>query len=73
MVFNFSDQGLIGWQMYGLFCSSRVRRLYILVHEMAHIIEGRHSKQFWRLVSRIIPDYHEHVLWLNKNGAELDL
>ena len=46
---------------------------YILVHEMAHRIERRHSKQFWRLVSRVMPDYQEHVRWLNENGADLDL
>ena len=46
---------------------------YILVHEMVHLIERRHSKQFWRLVSRVIPDYEEHVRWLNENGPDLDL
>jgi len=46
---------------------------YILVHEMVHKIERRHSKKFWRLVSRVIPDYEEHARWLNENGADLDL
>jgi len=46
---------------------------YILVHEMVHLIERRHSKRFWGLVSRVIPDYEEHALWLNENGADLDL
>ncbi|MFH1993643.1 MAG: YgjP-like metallopeptidase domain-containing protein [Pseudomonadota bacterium] len=46
---------------------------YILVHEMVHKIERRHSKKFWSLVSRVIPDYEEHARWLNENGANLDL
>jgi len=46
---------------------------YILVHEMVHHIERGHTDRFWRLVSRVIPDYEEHALWLNENGADLDL
>ena len=46
---------------------------YILVHEMVHLIERAHSDRFWSLVSRIMPDYEEHVRWLSNNGAELDL
>jgi hypothetical protein len=46
---------------------------YILIHEMVHLIERGHTDRFWRLVSRVIPDYEEHALWLNENGADLDL
>ena len=46
---------------------------YILVHEMVHLIERTHSDKFWSLVSRIMSDYEEYALWLNENGAELDL
>jgi predicted metal-dependent hydrolase len=46
---------------------------YILVHEMVHKMERRHSKKFWRLVSRVIPDYEEHARWLSEHGADLDL
>ena len=46
---------------------------YILVHEMVHLIESTHSDRFWRLVSRVMPDYKEHASWLNENGADLDL
>ena len=46
---------------------------YILVHEMVHLVERGHSDRFWSLVSRIMPDYEEHVRWLNENGAELDM
>lgn len=43
---------------------------YILVHEMVHMIERSHSKQFWRIVSRIMPDYGEHIRWLRENGSD---
>ena len=46
---------------------------YILVHEMSHMIERPHSKKFWRIVARVIPDYEEHIHWLSENGVELDL
>lgn len=46
---------------------------YILVHELVHMIERGHSDRFWSLVARAMPDYEEHVRWLNVNGADLDL
>lgn len=46
---------------------------YMLVHEMAHMIERPHSKQFWRIVSRIMPDYRDHIRWLRENGSHCDL
>ena len=46
---------------------------YILVHEMIHLIESAHSDRFWCLVARVMPDYEEYALWLNENGAYLDL
>ncbi len=32
---------------------------YVIVHEMAHFYEGNHSKNFWHIVSSVIPDYKE--------------
>jgi hypothetical protein len=46
---------------------------YILVHELAHMIQKGHTKEFWRIVSRIIPDYQEHEAWLQERGVELDI
>ena len=46
---------------------------YILVHELVHMLERGHTDRFWRLVSRVIPDYEEYASWLNENGADLDL
>lgn len=32
---------------------------YVVVHEMAHFYEGNHSKNFWKIVESVIPDYKE--------------
>lgn len=46
---------------------------YVIVHELSHTIEHNHSKDFWKIVENIIPDYKERRLWLKRNGGELDI
>lgn len=46
---------------------------YIVVHELAHIIEPKHNDKFWELVESVIPDYKERKEWLKINGANLDI
>lgn len=46
---------------------------YIVVHELCHLVHMNHSKDFWRLVGSIIPDYEERKKWLRENGPTLEL
>lgn len=32
---------------------------YVILHELAHIEVPNHSKEFWRIVERYMPDYRE--------------
>ncbi len=46
---------------------------YVIVHELAHIKELNHSRDFWSLVGSAIPDYKEKRKWLRKKGNSLGL
>lgn len=41
---------------------------YVLVHELAHLIEPNHSQQFWNLVRKVMPDYKQKERWLSENS-----
>ncbi len=44
---------------------------YVVLHEVAHIIEKNHSKRFWNIVGKIMPDYKIKRKWLRENGFRL--
>ena len=46
---------------------------YVVVHELAHRIHMNHSKDFWNMVGRIMPDYKIYKQWLREHGHELTL
>ena len=46
---------------------------YIVVHEMCHMVYKDHSKEFWHLLKRILPDYEQRKYWLRDNGVKYDL
>jgi predicted metal-dependent hydrolase len=39
-------------------------RDYVILHELAHLREPNHSRRFWRVMSRICPDWREARQWL---------
>ena len=41
---------------------------YVIIHELAHLIEMNHSDRFWKLVSDAMPNYKEKEEWLKENG-----
>ena len=46
---------------------------YVVIHELIHLIEHRHSPDFWERVERVAPDFEQRKQWLAEHGAEYDL
>ena len=46
---------------------------YIIVHEMCHLRYMNHSKEFWEMLGRVLPDYESRKEWLMNNGIKLDM
>ena len=43
---------------------------YIIVHELAHLIEPNHTPEFWARVARALPEYEQRKVWLAEHGGE---
>ena len=39
---------------------------YVCVHELAHLTEMNHSKKFWAIVEKYLPDYKERKVLLKR-------
>jgi predicted metal-dependent hydrolase len=42
---------------------------YVIIHELVHLIEFDHSRQFWQLVKEADPDYKKHREWLGNYSS----
>lgn len=45
---------------------------YVVVHELAHLAHRNHSKDFWRAVVAMCPDFESARKWLKENGHRLE-
>lgn len=44
---------------------------YIVIHELAHLIELNHSEQFWNIVKVQMPNYDIAKEWLKEHGEQI--
>ena len=45
---------------------------YLIVHELAHLMEDSHSPRFWYIVAVQVPDYQRAKDWLREHGQRLE-
>ena len=45
---------------------------YVIVHELAHLIEGNHSPRFWNIVRTHAPRMEKARSWLREHGQILE-
>ncbi|MDX1938990.1 MAG: M48 family metallopeptidase [Saprospiraceae bacterium] len=62
-----SNKGNINLSTRLLFAPDEVRD-YVIIHELAHLIEHNHSTRFWKLVATAMPDYRIQEKWLRENA-----
>jgi hypothetical protein len=46
---------------------------YVVVHELVHLIQPDHSKKFWDIVRKIMPDYEIRRYWLKDHAGLLKI
>jgi len=45
---------------------------YVIVHELAHLLESNHTSKFWNVVKTQLPKFPEAKTWLKDNGSLLE-
>ena len=65
-----SAKGNLNFNCLLMLAPSDVRD-YVIIHELAHRKHMNHSKDFWKEVEIMIPDYKEKRKWLNTYGDEI--
>ena len=62
-----STRGNLSFNYKILFLSEKARD-YIIVHELCHLREFNHSKNFWALVEKVFPNHLEIKKEIRKNS-----
>ncbi len=65
-----SEKGNLNFNWRLMIAPAPVRD-YVVIHELCHLIEMNHSKNFWRHVSQFCPDHKVARKWLRDHGREL--
>lgn len=67
-----SSRGTLSFNYRLMFAPLKVLD-YVVVHELCHLTHMDHSRNFWNMVERIMPDYRIYKQWLRDHGHELTL
>ena len=51
---------------YRLMLYPEAAREYVIVHELSHLVYMNHSKEFYRLIEKVLPDYKKRRLLLKE-------
>lgn len=62
------DALLFNWRLS--MCPKEVIE-YVVLHEMCHMVHKNHSKNYWDLVFKLMPNYKEKELWLKENAHKI--
>lgn len=46
---------------------------YVVIHELCHLIQMNHSREFWNEVERVQPEYRQYRKWLKDHQHDLRL
>ena len=45
---------------------------YLVVHELAHLLEPNHTRRFWTIVAVQVPEWERAKAWLREHGSLLE-
>jgi predicted metal-dependent hydrolase len=45
---------------------------YVIIHELAHLLEGNHTPNFWSIIRASTPTMEKAKTWLKENGQVLE-
>jgi predicted metal-dependent hydrolase len=45
---------------------------YLIVHELAHVLESNHSGEFWNIVAVHAPAWEKARDWMRINGSRME-
>ncbi len=46
--------------------------IYVVIHEVCHLIHPNHGPGFWKQVEKLMPHYQVHEKWLKDHARDLD-
>jgi predicted metal-dependent hydrolase len=45
---------------------------YVIVHELAHLLEANHTPRFWNIIRAQVPTTDKAKIWLKAHGQWLE-